>query len=308
MRRAAKKQNRTPATKIGKRIRERRKARGLSQKELASKMRCQQSQVSDWEGDKNQPGASRLKLLAEHLGCKIDDILVGDKPGLVVADRDFVESIGWSGRDLLQRLRALDHEIVETLSGRSLAHNAWEAPIEKLMPVYWDNPSTWRIIFDGKKVVGYWHFNALTAEKYDRARRGRLLDRELTNLALVPMEVPGEYNIYISFMGILAKYRGLRRGFQVLLFSFLDILDELSQETGIYVRFICANSLTTDGEKLCALLGIPRIGKHQLEGVVFQDTVENMLKNLQARNASIFQKYDPLLKRYETFFAGRVYS
>ena len=39
---------------------------------------------------------------------------------------------------------------------------------------------TWRLVFDGEKLVGYWRFVPLKIEPYEKARRGALLDRELT--------------------------------------------------------------------------------------------------------------------------------
>ncbi len=243
--------------------------------------------------------------------ARMDSVLaVGDRYQLRVVDRSFVESKGWSGLDLLRRLREIDHAIVGTLAGKNLAENEWEAPLEQLVPVYMEHPDTWRIIINGDEaVVGYWHFDVLTPEKYKRAKLGKLLDRELTDDALLPLAMPGEYDIYIAFMGVLPAYNNaLVGGFHRLLFSFIDVLDQLSnEETGIYVGWVCANALTDEATKLCALLPIPKVTDHELEGHIFEDRMESVLQHLRWRvPPSRRAPFDEMLTRYSSFSRDNV--
>ena len=56
------------------RIRALRDAAGMTQMELASSMGVVQNAVSNWENEVCLPRARQLPLLAELLGCKIDDL------------------------------------------------------------------------------------------------------------------------------------------------------------------------------------------------------------------------------------------
>jgi transcriptional regulator with XRE-family HTH domain len=247
-----------------------------------------------------------LKDLCKALGiskARIESVIAtGDRYELRAVDRSFVERSGWSGLDLLTRLRALDHAIVGTLAEKSLEENEWEAPLEELVPVYMHHPDTWRVVINGdENIVGYWHFNVLTPDKYARARTGKLLDQELTSEALLPLNFPGIYDIYISFMGILPSYNNaLVGGFYRLLFSLIDVLDQLSNdEVGIYVHSVCANSLTSEARKLCEAVPMPLVAKHEVEGCVFEDTMINILMNLRGRiPISRRRQFEAVLERY----------
>ena len=48
---------------------------GLTQRQLADKIGCQQKDVSRWEHGGRNPGAASLVKLAAALGCTIDELL-----------------------------------------------------------------------------------------------------------------------------------------------------------------------------------------------------------------------------------------
>ena len=57
-------------------IKERREAANLRQKQVAECMGVLQSAVSNWETEVALPKARQLPLLAQVLGCSIDDLFV----------------------------------------------------------------------------------------------------------------------------------------------------------------------------------------------------------------------------------------
>ena len=59
-------------------IREKRKNKGISQKELAKRIGVDQTAVSMWETGKAMPQASKLPKLAKILECSIEELLDGD--------------------------------------------------------------------------------------------------------------------------------------------------------------------------------------------------------------------------------------
>ena len=57
------------------RIKEIRKARGMTQSDLAKMVGVDQSAVAQWEAGKSGPHRNKLSKLAQALGCSIDDLL-----------------------------------------------------------------------------------------------------------------------------------------------------------------------------------------------------------------------------------------
>lgn len=60
-------------------IRDLRKAKGLTQKQLAKLIDVTESQVSQIENGKRNPGFETLLKLGEVFGCSVDDIVRGKK-------------------------------------------------------------------------------------------------------------------------------------------------------------------------------------------------------------------------------------
>ena len=56
-------------------VKEMRKKRGLTQKQLADRLGVKQQNVSDWERGERSPSVKNLKKLAEILNCQIDDLV-----------------------------------------------------------------------------------------------------------------------------------------------------------------------------------------------------------------------------------------
>lgn len=52
-----------------------RRARGMTQAQLAEKAGCYTKDISRWESGKHRPGSKSLQALANALGCSIDEIM-----------------------------------------------------------------------------------------------------------------------------------------------------------------------------------------------------------------------------------------
>ena len=63
---------------IGERIKKIREARGLSQKEVANKIKMDQSQYSKLEKDKTDPSVSTLTKVAKALGVQLSELFASD--------------------------------------------------------------------------------------------------------------------------------------------------------------------------------------------------------------------------------------
>ena len=56
-------------------LKERRKAAGMTQQELAAKLSVHQTAVAGWEEGRFKPAMKRMLKLAKILGCTVDDLL-----------------------------------------------------------------------------------------------------------------------------------------------------------------------------------------------------------------------------------------
>ena len=59
-----------------------RKMKNMSQQQLADAVGVSQSTVAMWETGKRIPRGKMLKLLANSLGCTIDELFAGDGKGV----------------------------------------------------------------------------------------------------------------------------------------------------------------------------------------------------------------------------------
>lgn len=60
---------------IAERIKEKRKAAGLTQKELAEKLKVDQAHISKWERGENTPSIEKLVQISDILKCTVDELV-----------------------------------------------------------------------------------------------------------------------------------------------------------------------------------------------------------------------------------------
>ena len=60
------------------RIKQLREKQGLSQADLARRLSVKQQTVSSWECGAKSPRAKKMRLLANELGCTVDELLEPD--------------------------------------------------------------------------------------------------------------------------------------------------------------------------------------------------------------------------------------
>ena len=96
---------------IGQNIAELRKAKNLTQRELADKLGVSQSHVARWETERSQPREKALEELAAALDASVEEIRLGGKDSLKIAlDIEDKELLS-----LLQELKNLSSTEVEAL-------------------------------------------------------------------------------------------------------------------------------------------------------------------------------------------------
>lgn len=112
---------------MGKKIVTLRKARNLTQTELADKMGVSFQAVSNWERGNSMPDISKLPQLAELFDCSVDELLDEKSELLHSAMKDdlqgYVENNQVSGEELKAAVPILKPDQVETLANSMLLKN-----------------------------------------------------------------------------------------------------------------------------------------------------------------------------------------
>jgi TIR domain len=207
------------------------------------------------------------------------------KERLRVVDAHDIIARNWSGKRLLHELIRFDYQVIEGLQ------QSHEGDEDQWAPVFMDHPDTWKLLEDGNgKLVGYWHFVPLFADAYSRAKRGDLLDSEITADQVRVFELPGEYDIYFVVFSLLTEFRHTK-AMILLVDSILDNLERLSSD-GVFIRDIVANAYTKSGESLCKSLGLGMVTNHRERGVVYYANIMEILAAINRPRA------EDLLKIY----------
>ncbi len=184
----------------------------------------------------------------------------GDKVAL--ADLRSLTSSGWTLESIMQATIAMDYGNVAGLDEES------EGSIDQWIAVAESNPDTHALVMSpNDEIVGYWHFEALHEDLFERALRGELEDNEITVDKVRVFCAPGVYNLYFIIFCVAKPYRSFRVS-RMLVEALLSRLEEFAEE-GILVRRICANAFTMEGVGLCRSLGMQYLRPHRRRGEIY---------------------------------------
>ena len=194
---------------------------------------------------------------------------------LFIADIDDILKWGWNGNKLLRHLIALDYETTDHLN------EANEGTPGQWAPVFMDNPDCWKLLAmrDGE-LVGYWSFFALKDNVFEMVKKGELNDSEITTDNVVALDQPGVYNIYFVIICVKEHYR--KKGFPLLLNSFLEKLNELNT-TNRKIHEVCVNAFTDEGKVLSRNFGLKHAVAHKDFGEIYYGTYEHLKSSRLAR-------------------------
>jgi hypothetical protein len=169
---------------------------------------------------------------------------------------------GQSVEQILTSIVKMDYENIVGLDETS------EGDVSQWIQIAENNPDGYAFIITPQdEIVGYWHFEALQDELFEKAVRGELEECEITVDKTRVLCAPGEYNIYFIIFAIAKNYRGFKAN-RMLLEAFLNRLEEFAEE-GILIRKVCANAFTLEGIALCRSLGMQYIRSHRRHGEIY---------------------------------------
>jgi hypothetical protein len=221
--------------------------------------------------------ATMLKSWPQPIG--IEDLFIADINGVLAKN--------WGGPELLDELISIDYAVIDNLTSVN------EGKTNQWAPVFMDHPDTWRLLTNSSRdILGYWHFVPLFADEYQKAKKGLLVDGEITTDCVRLFELPGIYDIYFVSFCLLPKYRR-SRAILMLVLSFAEIIFQLAKE-GVFIREVCANAYTGSGEALCKSFGMSLIGLHADHGKMFVAEMPKILEH------EAFRGYDELKELYRS--------
>ena len=155
-----------------------------------------------------------------------------------------------------------------------------------------DNSDTFQYLINNeKKIVGDWSIVALTNEAYEDAKRGELLESDISGENTELICFPGEYNGYILTFSLLPEYRNMEN-YNLIIDSFFKQIEEYS-EHGIFFKHWCINVFGKEVEALVKRLGFTYVCNNKVFGKIYTCNFDPL------PNISIIKKYHRLIKNYE---------
>jgi hypothetical protein len=181
---------------------------------------------------------------------------------LMVADLRGLTSSGWTMRSIMEATIEMDYENVAGLDERS------EGAMDQWVAIAESNPDTHALVLNpNNEIVGYWHFEALHDDLFEKSLRGELEDAEITVDKVRFFCAPGIYNLYFIIFCVMKQYRSFRVN-RMLVEALLIRLEEFAEE-GILIHRISANAFTKEGIGLCRSLGMRYLRPHCRFGEIY---------------------------------------
>jgi hypothetical protein len=196
----------------------------------------------------------------------------------------------YSVEQILKRLIQIDYETMVNLTEESCGVlNQW-------YELFIAFPETYSMLMDKEEIVGYWHFVCLDDIHFEKAKRGELIDIDITIDTVEHMYLPDVYRGYLIGIAILPKYRSARN-LQLLLNSFVKQLEGFA-EHGIFIFEWCANAFTKEGKAMCKSLKMKKLCDNILDGEMYYSEFSSMMDLKFVKNSlRLIELYN---KHFET--------
>jgi hypothetical protein len=197
-------------------------------------------------------------------------------PPLEVGDAATVRSWQWTFEKLLKEFIDLDYSTL----GQVLAVD--EGTVEQWAPIFEKRPHTWRLLYDEPQTIaGYWHFAPLIPDDFAKAVQGQLRDGDIKS-GRIPDAIAGVYDVYFVQICLRPVYRMNLKILVQLFRSVFDALTELARSE-VFVREVCANGYSEDGQSVCRSFGMTEVGPHVEHGIIFRAPIKLFLAHRLAK-------------------------
>ncbi len=184
---------------------------------------------------------------------KTDDFTISGVTDLI--------SRGFELDHVIKTLKTLDYSIIENLPYEE------EGSSEQWKEITLAYPYSLQILMYNNSIAGYIRFVPLKQEYFEKAKRGQLLDSEITLEKLDDTRRSGRYKLYFVMLGIKKEFQ--HKGLLPVLLKGLEKELASLEKDGVYFDEVCADAYTPVGEAICKRLGMQKITKHVGRGAVY---------------------------------------
>ncbi len=183
----------------------------------------------------------------------------------------------YSYSSLLTRLIYLDYADMPGLTKQDEGlHKDW-------VPVFRKSPWSARYLVDGDlNILGYWHFVALKEPYYRKARKGLLLDSNITADRIYALDRKGHYNMYFVETVLQPELRDTD-AIVMLDDSFYDAIYDFAR-SGVFFKERITNAITDAGVRRATGLGMKYMTRNISRGSIYRmNFVDFLLRNAERR-------------------------
>jgi hypothetical protein len=190
----------------------------------------------------------------------------------------------YSYGSLLKRLIYLDYANMEGITKEE------EGTQDNWVSVFEKSPYSSRYLVDANlNILGYWHFVALDEELFKKAKKGLMLDNEITADKIYSLEKKGRYKMYfvetVTHPGITNTDAAA-----MLNESFYDAVYDFAR-SGIFFTERITNAITLIAVKRAIDFGMKFVTKNTYRGSVYSMKMTDFLLRNASRRMDLFRLY-----------------
>jgi hypothetical protein len=204
------------------------------------------------------------------------------KTNLKVVDMYELISMGWTIKDYIIEVYKAWGEIIDNFEEE---HKEDQLVWEKIVL---DHMESRKVLMNEKnEFVGYWNFDPLFDEIFNKAKDGKLIEGGIKQED-IPYFIPGEYNLYFENIFINSNYQKTSFALKKILISILDTFEEMAQND-VYIKEICVWGFTDNGKALCKSLGLKYRKDHIEEGEIYCGTMKELLNHPICKDRNVLK-------------------
>lgn len=158
---------------------------------------------------------------------------------------------------------------------------------------YQHNPYTFIGVRDKKngKIIGFCTIIPVSDEWFEKFKSGEIDDTTINLSDIRKYDIPDFYNIYISSVCIHPDYQGLSGAFTILYNKIIDMFLKLAQNNEIYIYKLLAEASTIDGERLCKLISMKKIGETNHNTNIYESYLIPPSLRLKSKSGKMLLNY-----------------
>lgn len=123
-----------------------------------------------------------------------------------------------------------------------------------------------------EKIIGYITLFPITDELFQEIKQGNFKDSHLSTDRIRQYDMPDFYILYVSCVAIHPAYQNTK-AFSFLYKAVIQMMLDLAVEREVYVTEIITEASTTQGEKLCKIIGLKKMCDTNLGTALYQGTL-----------------------------------